>query len=67
MLIGSWASTGQARETVKERGKAKGRMSRDTSPSKKRIFKIGLKLCETKFSGGYIHLAPLITSKSKMK
>lgn len=67
MFIGSWVSTGQARETVKERGKAKGRMNRDTSFSKKIISKAGLKLCEPKFSGGYIHLAHLITSKSNMK
>lgn len=67
MFIGSWAFTGQARETVKERGKAKGRMNRDTSLSKKIIFKAGLKLCETEFSGIYIHLAHLLTSKSKIK
>lgn len=53
MLIGSWAFTGQARETVKERGKAKGRMNRNASLSKKIIFKAGLKLCETKFSGDF--------------
>lgn len=65
MFIGSWAFTGQARETMKERGKAKGRMNRDTSLSKKIIFKAGLKLCETEFSGVYIHLAHLLMSKAK--
>lgn len=52
---------------MKERGKAKGRMNRDTSLSKKIIFQAGLKLCETKFSGVYIHLAHLLTSKTKIK
>lgn len=67
MLIGSWAFMGQARETVKEKGKAKVRINRDTSLSKEVIFKAGLKLCETKFSGGYIHLAHLLTNKNEMK
>lgn len=67
MLIGSWVSTGQARETMKERGKAKGRINRDTSLSKKIISKAGFELCESESSGGYIHLAQLITSKSNMK
>lgn len=52
MLTGSWAFTGQARENVNEGGKAKGRMNRNASLSKKIIFNAGLKLCETKFSGG---------------
>lgn len=48
--------------------KAKGRIKicKDTSQPKKIVFKAHLKLCETKFSRGYIHLGHLLMSKSKM-
>lgn len=50
----------------RSKGEMTMRICKDTSQSKKTIFKANLKLCETKFSRGYIDLAHLLTSKSKM-
>lgn len=65
MLIGSWAFTGQVRETERE-GQSQREDEQRKFPVKKIILKVGLKLCETTFSGGYIHLAHLLTSKNRM-
>lgn len=48
---------------------SKGRMKicKDTSQSKNINFKANLKLCGIRFSRAYIHLAHLLTSRSKME